>query len=323
MDPQSEAVCACRTRRRKLVYITLFFGAISSIVSLVYIYRYDPNHRISSLAQHDVVISAGPFEASSIYTVQSGQLAVIQVNVQGRKENALDMQKLPDGSILYILIDSPDHFVTNMYKVSKTGDVQKITNTDTVKYNLSVSPLGTKAVFQEGVVLNVKDLLQKNDWKISQTDLLTNHTEQVTTGSQPHFVNATTYFVKKDENLIALSTEPHKTATSTKLLSLSNTRAYAQNTRGTRLAFYNNKTAHIDVFAITPNAGISYLASQPARIQPSALAFKGEDVIGIFSQSLSKDTGGITLINYSKSQSQISTIQNPKNLTPQRITSYE
>ena len=323
MDAQSEAVCACSGKKRTLLYVTLFFGAVSSIVSLVYIYKYEPSRATTASSATHLYLSAGVFEASTLYSIENGALSPLRISVNGKQENVLDAQKVSDGSVLYVLVDSPEHFVTNLYRVRASGSLEKITDTATTKYNLSVNPLATKAVFQEDPITSIKQLSEKTQWTISEIDLSSKRTRSVTTGSKPRYVNTTSFFVVKGAAVFGFSSEPQKNATGTKELSLSAASAYTQNAAGTRLAFYNRTTAHNDVFAITPNAGISYLSSLPARIPPAVLTFIGDDVVGISGSSLAKDHGTMTLINYSKSETAVETIQNPEGRIPQRLISYE
>jgi hypothetical protein len=302
-------------------YLVLFAVLFIAIGAFIYVYYFQLHKAAKTAELEKAVVSAGPFRASSIYQVgDKGELVPVQVTVNGKAENAIDIRRLADGSTLYILIDSTTEFISNLYRVSSTGDIEKITDTPTVKFNLSVNTFGDRAVYQEGKVTKVEELATRVAWDIVETNLGTKRTTKLTSGEMPHYTASGAVYFIRDGSVFSVA--PGGSTTGTAQLRTNNSRVYAVNSGGTKVAFYNPITASIDVFEITRNATPSYMASVKVATAPTVLGFLDEEVVSVTAGS-TKDGSHIFVSNYVKSDQKSWSIDNPKTLQPERLYEYE
>ena len=311
-------------RNRRLLVVAGVVGAISALATSLWWYQTD-HGRIAlpeQLSLSSIVISAGPFTASALYTGEKNTLTPLEVVVNGETKNVLDKKLLSDGTEIYILIDSKEKFISNLYIKHANSEIKKITDTPSVKSNLDVSPDATHVVYQEGTVASVQELLVKKAWNVIETDIANPQSRTVTNGITPRYLRDGLILVAKSNSIFSFTTTNQVVASGSPILSLNGSENYALSTDRTKIAIYNTKTRKIDLFDVLPTTAMNYVTSVSAASQPAVVGFIGHK---IFTLSESVDSGKksvFKLINIS-TPSEFVIVQNPLSLIPQRFYEFK
>jgi hypothetical protein len=174
--------------------------------------------------------------------------------VNGVEKKALDMVMLSDGSTLYSLVESDEPLVSNIYKADVQGNVTQLTNSASVKFNLSGEPSGAHVVYEEVSLKSNKEFLTPKLFDIMNLDVATKATTRITTGIQPRYVRNGAMLVGQ-MNGVALYQSGVETSV---VLPPTTYSLYTVNGEGTKLAAYNVKTHMLDVFDVTTSGTLSY-----------------------------------------------------------------
>lgn len=261
-------------RKRYLVLASVAFVAMV-VLALYYVLVVKKVH--PQLDINRPYISAGAFKASTLYTVnEKGQMQALTLEVQGTARSVIDIKKLTDGSTLYIVVDSPQTFTSNLYSKTPEGVVTPITNTHTAKYNLTISPDESHVAYQEATIQKQEELVTKTDWIISELHLGDSSIHTIALGVEPHYVNGGELAFMRGEALFTVASGLQAMASGTERIKTYATAETAINKQGSHFAFVNGKTGQIDEYFIKNDGTFSYKSSMKPVIAPSNMAYIGD-----------------------------------------------
>lgn len=306
----------------KKEWTVLATGAIAALVSCYGILVFSRSHT-GSVESIRPYISAGAFKASTLYTLdQEGKMKALMVQVGGKDRSVLDSKKLADGSTLYIVVDSPETFTSNLYKQGADGALTSLTQTQSVKYNLTVSIDGTHAAFQEAVVQKQEELVTKKDWIITEISLVDASVHSVATGRDPHYIQGGSLAFVRAGGIFTIHSGTQTMASGTEKLKTYESSAVAINGDGSMLAFVNGKTGQIDEYLIKPDGSFSYRSSVVPKSTPVNMAYVGNLLYATTFNSKGAESS-ITVVPVSGTGGSSFTYSDPLSLMPQRIYEHE
>ena len=306
----------------KKEWTVLATGAIAGLVSCYGILVFSRSHT-ASVEGIRPYVSAGAFKPSTLYTVdQKGKMEAITVLIAGKNRSVLDSKKLTNGSTLYIVVDSPETFTSNLYKQGADGTLTRLTQTQSAKYNLTVSTDGTHAAFQEAVIQKQEELVTKKDWIITEISLVDASVHSVATGSDPHYIQGGSLAFVRAGGIFTIHSRTQSMASGTEKLKTYESSAIAINGDGSMLAFVNGKTSQIDEYLIKQDGSFSYRSSKAPKGTPINMAYVGNLLYATTFNSKGAESS-ITIVPVSGTAGSSFTYSNPLSLMPQRIYEHE
>ncbi|MEK7602487.1 MAG: hypothetical protein AAB472_03315 [Patescibacteria group bacterium] len=297
--------------------IAVVCGALATLVVLA-LFFFEFKSRLI-LPGDNIVISAGYFRVSPLYIVNKATTTPVLVSYGGVEKKAFDMLILSDGSKLYSLREESDVPSLNIYRVDIEGTVTQLTNSPTVKFNISADPSETHIIYEEMVAKDDLEISTTSSWDIQQLDLNTRAVEHITSGVQPRYIRSGALLVGQKNGVVLYHPEnqSRKSASSTPVLSSKVYSLYAVSAEGEHVAAYNTKTGAVDVFDVTVAGTLSYAYSSKPEHQPSNISFSDGEPVSV--ESTPSPRGVVyTVTRYSVSRTEWN-ITGPQGLIAQRL----
>ena len=252
--------------------IALITGAISALLSAYLMWSvYHPFGKTGVNEVKSMVIAAGPYRSNLLFKVTSATTTPILVTIDGKPRSVLDMVILKDGSVLYSVFDTFTPLTSNVYKMGKDGVLTPLTNSSGFKDNFSVDPSETHLVYEETKSNKREDIGNGASPTIVQLSLNNGTVQEITTGTNPHFLQSGAIVVAQKEGTFVY---PPSVGSKGNLILPSNTYSlYAVREDGSQVASYNYKTKSIDLFKVTATGTLSYDYSTKVENQPMNLIY--------------------------------------------------
>lgn len=257
MDPQQEfipATLGVPREKRKLLIAVLLTGAISSVVSLVFVF-YVPKLKVTPDVL--VAVSFGTPLHNSLYVVNQKTHYFESLTMKNSEGNTLYATSVAsgEGGTRYFLLAKTAHEYTNtnLYARATDGTLVQLTSSDSLKRNLSYDNTSKTFVYDVlasdgSAVITTYDETDKKEVTLSKGE----NPVIITGGGRILFQEGT--------ELIQLNTASRATST---LATLPKNASYAVNPETGDVAIYNGVTGKIDYFKSVYGFSLTYEKSDP------------------------------------------------------------
>ncbi|MEO6536861.1 MAG: hypothetical protein ABIT47_04150 [Candidatus Paceibacterota bacterium] len=261
-------------KHRTLKGVALAIIVIAALVTIVEFGIPLLHNKANSTA---FAVSIGPVPVSVLYTIDAKTNTFLPLTVRtddGKELYAVDVQKGLNGSWYYILTESLTSSLGNLYVKKADGSVTKLTDSATIKYNLSFDPNSGKLAYQSKKSTRISANFAENQkWDLTVYDASLNSETIVGEGLNPHLSADGVSVIFQHGNIleaIALGSR----ATST-VMKLATGDLYAVSNDATLLSVYNSRTHQIDTFALTHGVSPSYVSSDDVSLTPALIGYVG------------------------------------------------
>ena len=270
----------------------------------------------------NLVVSLGVTPgAAPLYSVnkETSSVTLLTLPVKGKNHSVIDMVKAADGSTYYLVAESTKP-VSNLYKKGVDGTITALTNSGTMKYNLSYDAKSQKLAYQELMFTNAQDFVSNNQWDLVLYDLQEGTGSTVAKGMNPVLMPGGEGILYENGSNIIF--EDLNTSATTSVLQLPENEPYAISPDVKTIAAYNLTTHAIDEYELVNGASPNYVRSIPAKIRPLVLAYVNGTLLGGYAAQ--KDG----TVKYSFSDPSIGnlngiTVDGITSAAPQRMYAYE
>ncbi len=272
-----------------------------------------------------VYAALGPLPASplSVLDAKNGTSAPLMIMVDGKELAAVNLAPGPDGSWYYLLIERSDDIASNLYQRAADGTITKLTNTISLKYNLTESPNGLLS-YQEATIAKIIDLESPaSDWSVMVYDPNTTKARVVGEGVAPVFVSNETLLFRNKDGLVALRLNeidgaPHK------ILNLGSTMVYTISSTEKKAALFNEITQRVDTYELSyEGLAVSYLSSIDLGGRPSAMTYSNDTLFASVPTKVTATQTSVSLIRVESAKVLDRDVIYTLNSIPQRLYAYE
>lgn len=262
---------SAQVRLKRIALIAVILAAIVMIIEFGSIYFNKQTGNVP--VESTLVVSIGSIFVSPLYKIDlaAGMFVPFTVAVEGKSLPALDVIKTGDDTWYYLLAESPETPVVNLYVKKSDGSVARLTESSTVKYNLSHDSISGKLMFQSLSYESNSDLSEDKDWDLIVYDSTLMSEITVGIGRNPKILPGGQVALFESGRELQ-STIIGSNATSSTGISLRDSGPYAISTDGSQLAIYNLTTREIDLYSLNQTSA-SYLSSISAIGIPAALGY--------------------------------------------------
>jgi hypothetical protein len=261
----------------KPLVLFIISGFIMTGVVLSLTYYDQKNTNQSSIDHHSEFAIAGSLPGAQLYTISKEKvIPIFSLNDKGEKFAVIDQITHKDGTTDYILDANDSPFTSQIYRKYPDGTVTKLTNSKTLKHQLTSDHISGKLAYLSAPITSTKSLFVKTDWNIT---LLSEDKEKILgSGTQAFIIpGGREVLVVSSSTLGVLTLTTNKTQV---LAPLPSGTLVSFDSATKTIALYNTVTKQVDLFTLKSNNSISYTKSISINSKPTALSIKkGEPVV--------------------------------------------
>jgi len=322
MDTQQEftpSTFGSPHKNKKLIIAVLLTGAISSAVSLVFMYWNPKSKEVPTLSA--LVVAYGSTPASILNILDSENHTPKPLTVKdsgGRELKVLDVLQMKDGNTFYILTLDTKDGISNLYERSTNGELIQLTKSNSLKYNLSYGAVSKTYFYMSA---ETKTGSSSKEWDITTFDPQEGKEEFLAKGENPIAIEEGRYVLfKKDNGLYSIDT--HSRKVSVKIMDLPPNSLYAVDPTANKIALYNPTTLKIDFFNLIGGMFAGYSESKGAGESPIMISYVHGQLMTVYGVQR-KDLSVLAFITQDgKINVHATLIGDIKELRPQRIYAY-
>jgi hypothetical protein len=222
-----------------------------------------------------ILVSFGAAQEGSLYSISNGSSPTSPVLVQPLAgEHGAILDEASDASNAYYLIMNSDGLSSNLYRENvahPTASPVYLTNTPTLKFQLSYDVPSHMLAFVSGTILKQSDVEGNPGWSVTLFNTVNQTQKVIAIGTNPVVLPGGIMVLLRNHNYILVVNSV--TGVETVLLPIAPGAPFAVSNDAQTLAVFNPTTKEIDYFDISNILSASYERSEVARLIPTAMTF--------------------------------------------------